>query len=147
MSRLIWRLWPTPFSTAKVWVSWPRHQRVNSEKMRKKDTQSIATVHFPPPEVCVTYWGFALAVQRLVQALQSNCNILQSQMSFLLGSRPGKNGEERHTKSIESLDDIASLLPKGILVQAMTCEAVHLLRFSSSINFSLRLHQHVSSVS
>jgi hypothetical protein len=60
-------------------------------------------------------------------------------MSFLLGNRPGKNGEERHTKSIESLDDIASLLPKGILVQAMTCEAVHLLRFSSSITFSLPL--------
>jgi hypothetical protein len=114
--------------------------------MRKKDTQSMATVHFPPPEVCVTYWGFALAVKGSVHALESNCNILQSQMLFLLGDRPGKIGEERHTKSIESLDDIASLLPKGILVQAMTCEAVHLLRFSSSISFSLRSHQHVSSV-
>ena len=40
-----------------------------------------------------------------------------------------------HTKSIESLDDVASLLPKGILVQAMRCEAVHLLRFSLSMTF------------
>jgi hypothetical protein len=54
-------------------------------------------------------------------------------MLFLLGDRPGKIGEERHTKSIESLDDIASLLPKGILVQAVTCEAVHLLRFFDNL--------------
>jgi hypothetical protein len=62
MSKLICKTWPTPFSTAKVCVSCPRHQRVNSEKMRRKDTMSIATVHFPPPEVRVTYWGFDFAV-------------------------------------------------------------------------------------
>jgi hypothetical protein len=38
----------------------------------------------------------------------------------------------KRTKSIKSLDDIASLLPKGIFVQAMICEAVHLLGFSLS---------------
>jgi hypothetical protein len=43
--------------------------------------------------------------------------------------------EGRPTKSIESLDDVASLLPKGILVQAMRCEAVHLLRFSLAMAF------------
>ena len=58
---------------------------------------------------------------------------------FCLGIVQKKIGEERHTKSIESLDDVASLLTKGILIQAMTCEAVHLLRFSSSITFSLPL--------
>jgi len=42
----------------------------------------------------------------------------------------GADLEGGHTKSIESLDDVASLLPKGILVQAMMGEAVHLLRFS-----------------
>jgi hypothetical protein len=37
--------------------------------------------------------------------------------------------EGLRTKIIKSLDDIAALLPEGILVQAMLCEAVHLLRF------------------
>jgi hypothetical protein len=37
------------------------------------------------------------------------------------------------TKSIKSLDDIAFLLPKGVLVQAMFCKAVHLQRFSRSM--------------
>jgi hypothetical protein len=32
------------------------------------------------------------------------------------------------TKIIKSLDDVVAFLPKGILVQAMLCEAVHLLR-------------------
>jgi hypothetical protein len=36
------------------------------------------------------------------------------------------------TKSVKGLDNIASLLPKGILVQAMLCEAVHLLRSSKN---------------
>jgi hypothetical protein len=62
MSRLIWRLCPTPFSTAKVCVSCPAHQRVSSEKMSRMETTRIATVHFPPPDVRVTYCGFALAV-------------------------------------------------------------------------------------
>jgi len=39
------------------------------------------------------------------------------------------------TKSIKSLDDIAFLLPKGIVVQAMICEAVHLQRFSFKKQF------------
>lgn len=46
---------------------------------------------------------------------------------------------ERRTKSIKSLDDVASLLPKGILVQGMICEAVHLLRFSLSMAFFFAL--------
>jgi hypothetical protein len=50
-----------------------------------------------------------------------------------------EDGEGGHTKSIESLDDVASLLPKGILVQAMRCEAVHLLRFFSFNDLSFAL--------
>lgn len=37
------------------------------------------------------------------------------------------------TKSIKSLDDTTFLLPKGVLVQAMVCKAVHLQRFSQSM--------------
>jgi hypothetical protein len=37
------------------------------------------------------------------------------------------------TKSIKSLDDTAFFLPKGVLVQAMVCKAVHLQRFSQSM--------------
>jgi len=36
------------------------------------------------------------------------------------------------TKSIEGLDNVAFLLPKSILVQAMRREAVHLLHFPLS---------------
>lgn len=28
-----------------------------------REMPHMATVHLPPPEVCVTYWGFALAIE------------------------------------------------------------------------------------
>lgn len=61
-SKLICISCPTPFSTLKVWSSSPCHHLVNSDHMRIADTTIMATVHFPPPDVRVTYWGFAFAV-------------------------------------------------------------------------------------
>jgi hypothetical protein len=51
MSRLICIWWPTPFSTAKVCDSLPRHHRDVSDHSKIADTIIMATVHFPPPEV------------------------------------------------------------------------------------------------
>jgi hypothetical protein len=53
-----------PFSTANVCISSPRHQRESSDHSRIIDTIAIATVHLPPPDVRVTYWGFDFAVSR-----------------------------------------------------------------------------------
>lgn len=46
------------------------------------------------------------------------------------------------TKSIEGLDNVAFLLPKSILVQAMRREAVHLLHFPLSVFEYFLLHRH-----
>lgn len=77
ISKLICRLMPTSFSTETVWFSWPRHHWVNSENVRKTQTTSIATVHFPPPEVRVMYWGldfagsYCVSFQFLIQVSQN----------------------------------------------------------------------------
>src|SRR3569833_1555136 len=62
MSRLICMVRPTPFSTANVWSSAPRHHRPSSDQKSMAETTTMATVHLPPPDVRCTYCGFAFAV-------------------------------------------------------------------------------------
>lgn len=64
MSMLIGRLWPTPFSTAKVCVSVPAHHRDSSDQTSISVTMIMATVHLPPPEVRVIYWGLDFAGEK-----------------------------------------------------------------------------------
>jgi hypothetical protein len=37
VSRFIWRVWETPFSTENCWVSDPRYQRAISERERNRE--------------------------------------------------------------------------------------------------------------
>jgi len=61
MSKLMSRVRATPFSTAKVCSSVPRHQRESSAQKRMSAIKDMATVHLPPPEVRVVYWDLVLA--------------------------------------------------------------------------------------
>jgi hypothetical protein len=82
--------------------------------------------------------GFCFGCKGSVHGHESELEILR-EAQLLSNWCQERNERGRPTKSIKSLDDVASLLPKGILVQAMTCEAVHILRFSLSMTFFFAL--------
>lgn len=89
----------------------------------------MATVHFPPPDVRVTYSGLAFARQELALSFQT---VTIATITVQLVSRESgeiPNGSRALTESVKSLD-YAPLLPKGVLVEAMAGEAVHVLQFS-----------------
>jgi hypothetical protein len=93
------------------------------------DTHIMATVHFPPPDVRVTYSGLAFAGRELALSFQAESIITHiGQLATIGGPRESAIESRALTESVESLDEVPSL-PKCALVEAVAGKAVHLLLF------------------